>query len=95
MIFADFPGSWPLHRSSFLNLNHTTACRFGKKHFTLFLNNTCGLTNSLTGSDVRNVVFSSGTYKLVAKTDEEKKQTLYTHTQQKTKTSKQNSYKLC
>ena len=81
MIFADFPGSLLLHPSSFLNLNHTTACRFGKKHFTLFLNNNCGLTNSLTGSDVRNVVFSSGTYELVGKTDEEKnKPCTHTHT---------------
>ena len=69
MIFAGFPGSLLLHLSSFPKLNHTTACRIGKKHFTLFLNNNCGLTNSLTGSDVRNVVFSPGTYKLVGKTD--------------------------
>ena len=53
----------------FLTLTIPLPVGLGKKHFTLFLNNHCGLTNSLTGSDVRNVVFSPGTYKLVGKTD--------------------------
>lgn len=81
--FADFPGSLLLHLSSFLNLNHSTACWLRKNYFTLFLNDNHGLTNSLTDRVwCKKCRFLSWSLQFSGKDRLRKKKT-HTHTQNK------------
>lgn len=82
--FADFPGSLFLHLSSFLNLNHSTACWLRKNYFTLFLNNNHGLTNSLTDRVwCKKCRFLSWSLQFSGKDRLRKKKNPYTHTKLK------------